>query len=125
MPVRLNRQSDDTSGQPLMAWHGNTPWPPWLSFNLRDKIEERTGEHAICTLPAPADPLSLDAPMPGMASVWCVNDIGRFVGKAVAGWAYNQAIPLIFNNGSQAINNSAGTQSQRHGPARPGERARE
>jgi hypothetical protein len=36
--------------------------------------------------------------MPGMAFIWCVADIDRFVGNAVAGWAYNEAIPLIFND---------------------------
>jgi hypothetical protein len=60
---------------------------------------------AICTLPVPAKPLSLDAPKPGMAFVRRVADIERRVadierrvGNAVTGWAYNGATPLNFND---------------------------
>jgi hypothetical protein len=53
---------------------------------------------AICTLPVPAKPLSLDVPKPGMAFVRCVADIERRVGNAVTGWAYNGGTPLNLND---------------------------
>jgi hypothetical protein len=65
--------------------------PPWLSDYLRDKNEERMNGHAICTLPAPAKPLSLAAPKPSMAYVALLTSTGN----AAAGCAYNDATPLI------------------------------
>jgi hypothetical protein len=53
--------------------------------------------HAVCTLPAPAKPLLLDAPNPGMAFVRGVADIDRLVGNGGV-WAYNDAIPVIFDD---------------------------
>jgi hypothetical protein len=53
---------------------------------------------AICTLPVPVKPLSLDAPTPGMAFGRCVADIQRRVGNAVTDWAYNRATPLNLND---------------------------
>jgi hypothetical protein len=75
--------------------------PPWPSFYLRDKIEGRSDERAICALPTPATPLSLDAPKPGMAFPCSVNDIDVPVGKAVAGCAHNDTIPIIFDDADQ------------------------
>jgi hypothetical protein len=50
---------------------------------------------------APAKPLSLDAPKTGMAFGQSVAAIDRLAGNAVAGWAYNDAIPLIFDDADQ------------------------
>jgi hypothetical protein len=51
--------------------------PPWPSFYLRDKNEERMNGRTICTFPAPAKPLSLDTPKPGTAFAWCIAGIDR------------------------------------------------
>jgi hypothetical protein len=48
---------------------------------------------ALCTLPAPAKPRSLDTPKLGVCGV---VDIDRLVGNGV--WAYNDATLLIFND---------------------------
>jgi hypothetical protein len=82
----------------LMVNHGNAQWP---SGCLRVKNAERMDNRAICTLPMPAKPLSPGAPKPSMAFVRSVADIDRLVGNAVAGCAYNDAIPLIFDDADQ------------------------
>jgi hypothetical protein len=66
----------------------------WLPGTTGETLERK------CS-PTPATPLSLDAPKPGMAFPCSVNDIDVPVGKAVAGCAHNDTIPIIFDDADQ------------------------